>query len=112
MQLSKISFEYSEKDEPADYVSNIAVDMQQFRSPSQYLVGSRLFKVYEEDKHRNHGDTKRGHSVKKGASGQSIVELMGGTPVDSRREVTSMLAKLEPATCRVRVCAVFADVRT
>ncbi len=44
-QLSRIGFDFSEKNDPADYVSMLAADMQVFNNPAEYLTGSRLFHV-------------------------------------------------------------------
>jgi len=44
--LSRISFDYSEKSDPVDLASMIVTDMQQFRSPSKYLTGSRIVSYY------------------------------------------------------------------
>lgn len=43
MKLSGISFNFSEKANPADYASRLVSDMQVYTNPSQYLTGSRLF---------------------------------------------------------------------
>lgn len=48
-QLSKMSFEYAEKSEPADYVSDLVANMQQYKNPTEYLAGSRLFTRFDSD---------------------------------------------------------------
>ena len=40
--MSEISFLFAENIAPASYVSNVAADMQRYRSPRDYLRGSRL----------------------------------------------------------------------
>jgi len=42
-QLSAIGFEYAEKAEVSSYVSSVAANMQNYRSPRQYLTGGKLF---------------------------------------------------------------------
>lgn len=44
--LSRISFNFSEKAEPADFASSVVADMQNFHQPSKYLTGTRLFNYY------------------------------------------------------------------
>lgn len=42
-QLSQISFNFSEKADSSDYVTRLVSDMQVYKSPAEYLIGSRLF---------------------------------------------------------------------
>jgi insulysin len=44
-QLSRISFEFAEKNDPEDYVSALVADMQTYRNPAEYLTGPHLFKA-------------------------------------------------------------------
>ena len=44
-QLSHIGFDFSEKIDPADYVSMLASDMQVYTNPAEYVTGSHLFHV-------------------------------------------------------------------
>ena len=42
-QLSAISFNYSEKSDPASSVSRLVADMQDFTNPAEYVTGPRLY---------------------------------------------------------------------
>jgi len=99
-QLGKISFEYSEKIEPADYVSGIANDMQHFRAPSQYLTGARLFGLYSSKATVSDGNGAQKNQ--KNDKNDMLIKL-GGARADSRQEVSRFLSQLQASQCRVTV---------
>lgn len=45
-QLSKVAFDYSEKQDPMDLTSGIVKDMQLYRNPAKYFSGPRMYTYY------------------------------------------------------------------
>ena len=53
-RMSRISFEYAEKSDPASYVSALASTMQTFTNESEYLTGNILFEHGDQDSVRQY----------------------------------------------------------